>query len=320
MVRASGLTLEFDYGVWRWHFGLNVTPFTNGDGTGNGIVETNDLRLLGTTTLERTVPGTSVRWASTSPCRWSTLAIRRRWRTSRSAAPIRRTRLLIRAHDGSGEQLRTVPVGNADTLSITFSEGVNLVASDLTLVGLRTANRPMLADFSYDTGTMTATWRFESWNEADHYVISLSDAVSDVEGIPLDGEWVNPASLFTTNAAVSEFPSGNGQAGGDFNFVVTILPGDASLNNIFNWADIEIFEESWMSQLEDALFTDGDASGDGYVNSADWYFMASLGLNLQTVWSGRSQWRLFGGRAGCRNRGGQSRHGESYPDRRRPGR
>jgi hypothetical protein len=54
---------------------------------------------------------------------------------------------------------------------------------------------------------------------------------------------------------------------------------------LFNSADIDIFNESWMSEWEEPLlFTDGDASGDGYVNSADWYFMASLGLNLQTVW------------------------------------
>jgi hypothetical protein len=39
-----------------------------------------------------------------------------------------------------------------------------------------------------------------------------------------------------------------------------------------------------MAQLEDALFTDGDASGDGWADSQDWYFMPSLGMNLQQVW------------------------------------
>jgi len=167
------------------------------------------------------------------------------------------------AVDGSGEQLRTVPVGGADTISITFSEDVNVVASDLTLVGLRSASRPTLAEFSYDLGTMTATWRFEDWNVADNYVISLDDAVTDVEGNALDGEWTNPISLSTTNVAVSEFPSGNGTAGGDFNFVMTLLPPDANRDLVLDGTDLYILRMHYG--MSDAVFTDGDFSGDGLV-------------------------------------------------------
>jgi len=167
------------------------------------------------------------------------------------------------AVDGSGEQLRTVPVGGADTISITFSEDVNVVASDLTLVGLRSASRPTLAEFSYDLGTMTATWRFENWNVADHYVISLDDAVTDVEGNALDGEWTNPVSLSTTNVAVSEFPSGNGTAGGDFNFVMTLLPPDANRDLVLDGTDLYILRMHYG--MSGVVFTDGDFSGDGLV-------------------------------------------------------
>ena len=149
------------------------------------------------------------------------------------------------AHDGSGEQLRTVPVGGADTISITFSEDVNVVAENLRVVGLRTCNVPTVVEFAYDIATMTATWRFEHLVPNDHYLISLSDAVTDITGARLDGEWKNPVSLFTTNSQVSHFPSGDDHAGGNFNFVMTLLAGDFSLNNIVGYADEVIYWNSY---------------------------------------------------------------------------
>jgi hypothetical protein len=184
-------------------------------------------------------------------------------------------------HDGSGEQLRTVPVGGADTISIAFTEDVNISADTLQLTGMRTANRPTLAEFRYDLGTMTATWRFTGWALGDQYLISLSDAVTDVEGNALDGEWTNPASLSTVNAAVSEFPSGNGYAGGDFNFVATLLPGDANLDLIVDGADYAI----WSVLIgADGIFQDGEFDGDGLITGADgalWY--QHSGYNLQNL-------------------------------------
>jgi hypothetical protein len=188
------------------------------------------------------------------------------------------------AHDGSGEQLRTVPVGGADTISITFTEDVNIVAADLRLVGLRTANQPQLAEFSYDVGAMTATWRFNGWTFGDQYEISLSDEVTDVEGYQLDGEWTNPASLSTTNALVSTFPSGDGVPGGDFNFVATLLPGDANLDLIVNGADLTILASHY--NLSGALFTQGDFNGNGIVDSADTILFSQswlANLNLQNL-------------------------------------
>jgi hypothetical protein len=166
--------------------------------------------------------------------------------------------------DGLGIQLRTVPVGGADTVSITFSEDVNVEASHLTLLGLRTANRPVLAQFSYDILTMTATWRFIGWALGDQYVLSLSDAVTDIQGNALDGEWKNPRQLSTVNATVSEFPSGDGFAGGRFNFVMTLLPGDANLDGVVNTVDYAIFGANYGAQ--NALFTMGDFNGDGQVS------------------------------------------------------
>jgi hypothetical protein len=188
------------------------------------------------------------------------------------------------SHVGSGEQLRTVPVGGADTVSITFSEDVNVDASYLRVVGLRTGYVPTLAEFSYDSATMTATWRFEHLNPIDNYLISLSDAVTDTQGYRLDGEWVNPASVSTTNSLVSEFPSGDGHAGGNFNFVMTLLECDGTLDAIVDWHDFDILLANYGIS-SGASFTQEDFNGDGAVNMTDVNtFLASYGLNMSSVW------------------------------------
>jgi hypothetical protein len=189
------------------------------------------------------------------------------------------------AHDGSGDQLRTVPVGGADTISVTFSEDVNVSASQMRLVGLYSGNIPEFAEFSYDIGTMTATWRFVGWTFGDQYALVLDDSITDVEGRRLDGEWTNPAALSTSNTAVSEFPSGDGSAGGDFEFIMTLLPGDANLDLQVTTADLAILAGNYNNGQLNELFSEGDFTGDGQVTSADLaMYSPHSGLNLGVVW------------------------------------
>jgi hypothetical protein len=187
--------------------------------------------------------------------------------------------------DGSGQQLVTVPVGGADTVSITFNENVNVQADHLTLVGLRTANRPELAEFAYDIASMTASWRFTDWwITGDHYVITLSEKVSDVEGDWLDGEWENPATLSTNTS--KEFPSGDGTVGGSFNFVATILPGDANLDLVVDFADYGILDLYYSPDQLGRLFANADFNGDGIVDIADFALLGNhyLNENLEQIW------------------------------------
>ncbi len=186
--------------------------------------------------------------------------------------------------DGSGQQLATVPVGAADTISIVFSEDVFVSASHLQLIGLSTAIHPNLVTFSYDATTLTASWQFDGWALGDQYLIELSDFITDFAGNALDGEWTNPASITTTNVAVSEFPSGDGTPGGSFNFILTLLPGDANLDGTVDAVDASILFASW-GVSGGAMFEDGDANGDGLVNAIDFGLQSgNWGVNLQDVW------------------------------------
>jgi hypothetical protein len=153
----------------------------------------------------------------------------------------------------------------------------------MTFVGLRTGSRPSVAEFTYDIMTMTATWRFEDLVANDQYAIMLSDAVTDVEGDRLDGEWTNPASVSTVNSAVSEFPSGDGEAGGKFVFVMTLLAGDANRNGVVevNGDDYLIWQITYENP---GVFPDGDFSGDGFVDDDDLdLMMANEDLALTTI-------------------------------------
>lgn len=193
--------------------------------------------------------------------------------------------------DGSGIQLKTVPVGGADTITIVFDEAVNIEAKSLFLVGLQTVNLPALAEFSYDPLSYSATWRFEGWSIGDQYLLILSDEVTNVDGAALDGEWTNPNRVYQTgssgsyfaNAAISEFPSGDGTQGGWFTFVLSLLPGDANLDGIVNGNDYNILAVNYGVGFN-KFFVHADFDGDGVVNGDDYDLLAAnYNRNLQVL-------------------------------------
>jgi hypothetical protein len=121
------------------------------------------------------------------------------------------------------------------------------------------------------------------WTFGDQYAIRLDDAITDVQGARLDGEWTNPRYLTTTTS--DTFPSGNGSEGGDFQFIATLLPGDANLDLQVTSADLAILNSHYNNGQLDELFSEGDFNGDGQVNFADVVlYSPNSGANLQTVW------------------------------------
>ena len=265
----DGQTTFEDYTIWRATYGSSTD--LRADGNGSSVIDTADYTVW-RTWWDNNCGSTSSAWDLSGSGSAAGLIF------NDSATAPKVTNVTISgsnsthnpytfaSHVGSGDQLSTVPVGGADTVSITFSEEVNVVATDLRLVGLRTYNVPELLEFTYDGVTMTATWRFDDLIANDQYLISLSDMVTDTQGYHLDGEWVNPATTTTTNSLVSEFPSGDGHSGGNFNFVFTLLAGDADLNNKVNGHDYGIWEEYLYVGDQFIL---GDFSGDGVIDEID---------------------------------------------------
>ena len=132
---------------------------------------------------------------------------------------------------GSSEQLKTLPWINLDQVRITFSEDVDVQMGDLSLSGVN-QTAYSFSDFSYDSNTYTATWTLPEPIGKDKLLIDLDangiDPIEDASNNVLDGEWVDSASTYN---------SGNGMAGGDFEFRFNVLPGDGYASNGVNIID-----------------------------------------------------------------------------------
>lgn len=160
------------------------------------------------------------------------------------------------------DQLRNLPWVNIDRLYIQFSEDVaaSLSPSKIALVGTNLANYMPGVTLAYgDDGLNVATLRFASPIANDSLILSLLDTITDAAGNRLDGEWSDGVST----------ASGNGSAGGRFNFRLDVLPGDINNNGGVNTADL--FDGYDMvgtvvANVSDAYF---DVNGNGGVNTGD---------------------------------------------------
>ena len=180
--------------------------------------------------------------------------------------------------DGSGDQIRSVPVGGANEITVAFGEEVTLSGSSLQLQSALDGTLYSL-DFTDPGGpTTTATWTLSNGATfaADQIVLRLdATTIIDADGKQLDGEWVNPKDILETynpstdpdSAFISAFPSGDGTAGGDFNFYFTTLPGDLNQDNVVDLPnDLTTAESNFFLGGTDFSYSDGDISGDGVID------------------------------------------------------
>jgi hypothetical protein len=192
---------------------------------------------------------------------------------------------------GSEEQLRTVPVGGANGIAVQFSEDVVISQGDLELIALnQVVVEPSATSFDAPTSTnnFTATWTFPGILPAAQYLMVLSGDIEDLTGNALDGDWTNPGSI-NSSVTTSVFPSGDGVAGGDFEFVFTYLLGDANRDLNATLADQTIVATHLNDMSGNKSWTQGDYTGDGlvtiadqtwqstYLNKADWRNLLILG-------------------------------------------
>ena len=162
-----------------------------------------------------------------------------------------------------------LPWINLNQIQIAFNENVNVQESSLAISGVNVAQYTF-TNFSYNNATHTATWTLANTIGDDRLSLDLKstgpNSVTDLSGNSLDGEWINGSSVY---------PSGNGTAGGDFNFTFTVLPGDANQDGIVNGQDIVEITSHWLQA--DGLL--GDVNGDGIVNGQDITAIASRWFN-----------------------------------------
>jgi hypothetical protein len=171
--------------------------------------------------------------------------------------------------DGTGftvpagaDQLLNLPWINTSLIKLRFTEDVAIQQNDLSVRGV---NAPSYAVSSlvYDAPTRTATWTLQAGiPAADKLLLDLNGTaaglVVDPAGNALDGNWVDGADAY---------PSGDGSPGGDFEFRLNILPGDASGNGVVDVSDLGALATNFNQSPRGPR--DGEFTGDGMVDVSD---------------------------------------------------
>jgi hypothetical protein len=167
---------------------------------------------------------------------------------------------------GGPGQLDTLPWINVNEVHVTFSENVVISASDLSLHGVSVANYG--GSFSYDANTFTATLLLPAAIGPDKLILHVNDTVEDLTGNNLDGEWTN---------GTSNYPSGNGTEGADFNFRFNVLPGDSNRNGsltgptdgVLGSDVIKVRNAQFLTTADSKYTVFDDVNGTGNVSGVD---------------------------------------------------
>jgi len=141
-------------------------------------------------------------------------------------------------------------VVGGSTLAIQFSEHVlvdgsefELAFAERTASGLAPYHARVPGSFAYNATTHIAAWSFDAELRDGNYILQLADSVTDTGGHRLDGEWENPVA--NASGQNRSFPSGNGTAGGTFQFSFTLQRGDYDLNGQVNQTDLDAVLLRW---------------------------------------------------------------------------
>ena len=165
---------------------------------------------------------------------------------------------------GSSAQAASLTWTNIDKIAITFSKDVDVQSADLSLSGVNTTAYQFGA-FHYDPFTHVAIWTLSAALDKDRLRLDLNanglDPVRDLDGNALDGEWTNNVSTM----------SGNGTAGGDFQFNFNVLPTDVNnTGNVTSYDYVYIRQLDGKSTTSSGYIAKRDIDGSGLINSSDW--------------------------------------------------
>ena len=155
-----------------------------------------------------------------------------------------------------------------NAVSIRFDQDMTgkLDQADLEVRG--SAGTLTTSGFTYDAPTKTGVWTLSAPVTIDKLRLVLSAA--GVAG--LDGDWVNPS---TTTPAGDTYPSGDGSVGGDFNFRINVLRGDATGEGRVDAIDLADVKRRLGRRPGDGVTGGGaysifaDMNPDAFINALD---------------------------------------------------
>jgi hypothetical protein len=165
---------------------------------------------------------------------------------------------------GSSAQTAALPWSNLNQIRIRFSEDVWVDSNDLFLSGVNNATYSF-SNFEYDLDAFEAVWTLTNNLSVDSLLIDLAgdglDPIVDLQGNVLDGEWVN-------NSSSGE--SGNGTAGGDFQFAFKVNPGDFNQSGLVNYTDYSgVYGKRFTTTSSPSYTPFADINGSGAVDTSD---------------------------------------------------
>lgn len=159
-------------------------------------------------------------------------------------------------------QIDELPWTGLDQVSIRFSRDAVARQGSMVLGGVAIAEYSSTR-VEYDPARFTYTWTFARPFAADRLTLRLKgegsptavDVVRDAStGRPLDGEWAH---------AQDAYPSGDGTAGGDFNFSFNVLPGDVNRDGSVDPSDARTVRGRGDVAMN-------DVNGSGAVDAVDY--------------------------------------------------
>lgn len=180
---------------------------------------------------------------------------------------------------GSSAQTAALSWSNIDQIKIKFSEDVIVQVTDLSLSGKNVTNYEF-ASFFYDPGSKIATWTLAAPLAKDRLLIDLDgdgiDPIKDLDGNVLDGNWINNSDTFAS--------AGDGFAGGDFEFLLNVLPGEVnSTSQVTNLDYMYVNNQVGLDTNSASYNPKYDIDGSGVIDASDRSFVqAKFGDALPT--------------------------------------
>jgi hypothetical protein len=166
-------------------------------------------------------------------------------------------------------QLTTLPWANINTIEVQFNEAVNIAKDSLQLSGGSGGSTPTVTGFSAGSNHIYK-WTLSGPLTDNQYLISIASTtsgfgtpVTDSRGAGLSGAWTTGSSNFTTG-------SGNGLAGGTFNFYFNVLPGDGFRKGVVNSLDTAEARALVNDHTTNTGYSPNfDYNGAGLINTID---------------------------------------------------